>query len=777
MATAEVVYAEQLFRRGKGYPLWEPEPRDSGEVTIGDVGYIHRGAFYRMFNASRDPQDELNQTLGVPDEFEKFAIGTLVPQRSAGAIGAGPLASKTLKRIELKADASVHGIGASCEFECTDDQAAILVLKAPADREELHQTRRMKNYMFKHIQNWHTFATDQLGLELEQDEILFVRGWVKTASWEVTAFTHQGRSGKVHFNGNLGSAVPASASFSLKVIHQNSAAYEHRAGPDHRHSAHVEQTSTGKRRGRNRNEQHPAPLESPLNQCVFLHYFKLRRRLFFGKKIEAAAEPRDPSTTSDDDDDPIEQVPPNQKPYDPVSHILDYILEHSGAEAALASDMDLVELCEGGEEDEFPIPDDIPAFLERIQPHIEVTEDGLGMISTENIGLVTQGGGVTADIPATGDTAVNPPPASGVDEDIDMNDDKGPKRFDISDSLLQLGDDEHRGGICTLAYAPNGLYVAGGFEDSSIVIWNPLNRQRIHVLRGHMDAVCSLAFRANSTELVSGSRDSRLIVWGVANGEQRAVLNGHTGFVNAVTYSPDGNMIVSASVDFSIRLWNADTGASMGELGQHEAMVMFVAFSPDAKRLVSASADCVARLWNMEDRTLIADLDAHEGVIYSISFSHDSRRLVTSSDDGTVRIWSAISGDEFVILREHTGSVWAAAFSPDGKQVLSVGSERMVKICDSYSGDLLKTIDGGDGLVNAAAFSPNATLVAAGAEDHTVRVWNTETGAHVANFSGHNDNVNRLRFSPDGRRIISSSDDSTVRLWNMDDAFPVNVVL
>lgn len=106
----------------------------------------------------------------------------------------------------------------------------------------------------------------------------------------------------------MSSAVPASASFSLAVIHHSSAAaYVHHAGPDHRHSARVEQT-TGKCRGRKRNEQHPVSLESAVNQCVFLHYFKVKRRGFFGKKIEAAAEPRDPSNPSDIDDDPIKET-------------------------------------------------------------------------------------------------------------------------------------------------------------------------------------------------------------------------------------------------------------------------------------------------------------------------------------------------------------------------------------------------------------------------------------------------------------------------------------
>ena len=34
----------------KGYPLWFPEPHDTGEPQIGDVGYLEDGAFVRLFN-------------------------------------------------------------------------------------------------------------------------------------------------------------------------------------------------------------------------------------------------------------------------------------------------------------------------------------------------------------------------------------------------------------------------------------------------------------------------------------------------------------------------------------------------------------------------------------------------------------------------------------------------------------------------------------------------------------------------------------------------------
>lgn len=50
------VYASSLFPTNEGYALWYPEPHESGEVQIGDVGYIVDGAFIRLFNVADDKE-------------------------------------------------------------------------------------------------------------------------------------------------------------------------------------------------------------------------------------------------------------------------------------------------------------------------------------------------------------------------------------------------------------------------------------------------------------------------------------------------------------------------------------------------------------------------------------------------------------------------------------------------------------------------------------------------------------------------------------------------
>ncbi|PCH41760.1 WD40 repeat-like protein [Wolfiporia cocos MD-104 SS10] len=785
------VYAEQLFRLGHGYPLWDPEPTKHGEILIGDVGFIENGGFYRIFNATHNKDDPVNK-YGVPDGFKTFSYGEYAEINQSGYITEHALCSKAVKQVTASLDVNVHGAKGGFHFQCTDEQGALLVIKEAGTRQAIHPSRRMSNYMKQNHQSWYTFATEDKDLDIPKDSIIFVRGFAKTAEWAVTAWIHEGRAAQVNFTGDFASA--ASVAFSVSSSREATSRPEHRLGP----------ASILKNGGRPHDRS---------DQCIFLHYYKLKVRLgLFPTVLQGAAGPHDPATGPSDGSsgghtgvlshDPTEMdldIVPGTKVYDPVDYVLDYILRHSNAGIAIAHDEDITTVC-GLHNCE--IPEDIPTFLESVRPHIEVNEDGLGMLSHENF-AADEHSTVGIPIPVHDDgqaprnqdqpdqgshTEVNEDGLGmlshenfaadgyntvGVPRNQDQSDQEDESRHSDKgkapmgdDAVIML--DVHTGGICALAYSPDGLRIASGSEDAKIIIWDAETGQRLHECRSHEETICSLAFSPNSTEFVSGSRDGKAIIWSVGSGEARAVLEGHTGFVYCVTYSPDGSTIATASVDFSVRIWDSVTGACRAICQGHNAIVMLVGYSPDGSKLVSASADYTARVWHPETGAELFVLEGHHGVIYSLAFSPDSRKLITGSDDGTARIWNIETGDELITLREHAGSVWAVSFSRDGKQVLSAASDGTVKVCNSLSGAKEMELEGGDAFVNAAAFSVDGARVCASAGDNILRVWSSSSEKPIATLTGHSDKVSHVKFSPDGKRLVSSSDDSTLRVWDLE---------
>jgi hypothetical protein len=69
-----------------GHALWEPGPRNPDRpVQIGDVGFVLRGKFYRLFNALLSADDP-SHVLGVPAYHEPL-VPTLLDHFDTRSLG------------------------------------------------------------------------------------------------------------------------------------------------------------------------------------------------------------------------------------------------------------------------------------------------------------------------------------------------------------------------------------------------------------------------------------------------------------------------------------------------------------------------------------------------------------------------------------------------------------------------------------------------------------------------------------------------------------------
>jgi hypothetical protein len=76
MAAHYDIYREQLASLHHGHALWEPNPPGDiySRISIGDVGYIREGYFYRLFNILLPEDHPSHELHGVPSEFETLEL-------------------------------------------------------------------------------------------------------------------------------------------------------------------------------------------------------------------------------------------------------------------------------------------------------------------------------------------------------------------------------------------------------------------------------------------------------------------------------------------------------------------------------------------------------------------------------------------------------------------------------------------------------------------------------------------------------------------------------
>lgn len=214
----------------------------------------------------------------------------------------------------------------------------------------------------------------------------------------------------------------------------------------------------------------------------------------------------------------------------------------------------------------------------------------------------------------------------------------------------------HSGPVFALDFSHDSGLLATASGDSTLRIWDRAGAKFrcAAVLSGHIvgDPLWAVAFSPNGVFLASGSHDKMVCVWNTATAlaaksgirgaaEPQRILIGHKADVTALCFHPVVDLLASGSADHTIRLWNCLKGTCWRMFLGHEAEITCVKFSPNGRFLASADAKGVIMVWSVEKGTRVKTFAMHKGAVFSIDFSREGSILVSGGADNTIRIWNA----------------------------------------------------------------------------------------------------------------------------------------
>jgi WD40 repeat protein len=338
--------------------------------------------------------------------------------------------------------------------------------------------------------------------------------------------------------------------------------------------------------------------------------------------------------------------------------------------------------------------------------------------------------------------------------------------------------------IHSVAFSPDGCYLASGDFNGDIRLWDTRTHQLRSILRGHTNWVQAVTFDPDSRTLASGGFDCTVRLWDVNTGKCLLTFAERTQAIRSLAFSPDGNILVSGSDDIlvsgsddcTVRLWDIKTGECLQIFAEYNKAVYSVTFSPDGKTIVSGGVDGNIRLWHVRDGRCFKTWVSHQGRVFSVAFSPDGSTIASGGDDATVKLYDASTGECLRTCLGHSDELKSVVFSRDGQTLVSGGRDRTIKLWDIRTGDCLKTLVGHETWIWSIARNENPThqIVASGSEDRTVRLWSLSTGNCLKVFQGYANTIYAMAFVPpdvpDSSAMLATGYfGGALRLWNIQD--------
>ncbi len=375
-------------------------------------------------------------------------------------------------------------------------------------------------------------------------------------------------------------------------------------------------------------------------------------------------------------------------------------------------------------------------------------------------------------------------------------------------------------GAVALAFAPGNRWLAAGYANGLLEIWDMETQQIAVSNKVHASYLHGLAFSPEGGTLATGGSDQLIRLWrwqtapsGPPTLEEPRTLQGHQNEVWSLGFSRDGAFLVSSGKDGTAILWSTAPKQPRTLTWNLQPNQMFLGFSSNGQLLYSVDGQAKVCSWNLANLNqvdsfalppdaaasrppLVQDgmlwLGTTNGniAVYDLGTGQAGKTIqvgtgsviptAVSRDKHRVAVWS--DGDKPARLRNlETGMLEAAfpdaqqqwpefpaAFSPDGRYLAYADGNFQVKVWNIPERRNQLTIHAHRWFIQDVVYSPDGKLLATASHDGTAKLWDVATGKQAApTLNGHLAGVWLARFSPDGKTLVTSDLATSICFWHV----------
>lgn len=288
----------------------------------------------------------------------------------------------------------------------------------------------------------------------------------------------------------------------------------------------------------------------------------------------------------------------------------------------------------------------------------------------------------------------------------------------------------HQDDVVTLAFSPDGAYLASGGEDKTLVVWHLQSRGR-H-MEAQLDApLVTVAYSPSGQHLAAGDAGSTVAVFDVATKEEIDSTQVEGGILALALGSRPRGLLAVGTKAKNVVLLSLLPGLDVLAVLQHGGDVQSLDFSPMANFLVGGGGTddkfglmthktegCGAKavLWQLADDALESSAPAASvdfaDIVRAVRFSICGRLLAVGGEDRQISILLPQQGLSKVLALRCLAGVRCLAWSPNAHFLASGGEDNQVCVWDVIAGSIAFTLPKAADWICAVALSSDGQWLA-----------------------------------------------------------------